>query len=301
MASVSVILPTYNRRAYLERAIGSVIRQTFSDWELIIVDDGSSDGTADFLRALNNDWSRPQPLRLLTLTNGGVSRARNQGVQQAKSDWIAFLDSDDEWLPERLARQVPLTTNFQMIHAEEIWVRDGVRVNQAQKHRKSGGRIFSRCVDLCCVAPSATLVRKDLFLALGGFREDFPICEDYDLWLRITAVHAVGFIPEPLIVKYGGHDDQLSRRFHSMDYFRVKALQPFLSDARLSYIERLHVARTMVKKCEVLLNGYRKHVNLRDSMTVNEWHTQALNALTQVHSTHSAADRRPRSLANGIL
>ena len=292
MSLVSVIIPTFNRRSVLERALNSVLKQTFSDWELIVVDDGSTDETQSFF----GEWLKqveshhPQhhsKICILRTTNGGVSRARNFGVQNSSSPWIAFLDSDDEWLPEKLERQLPLTSSFQLVHGEEIWMRNGVRVNAMKKHAKGGGEIFDRCVELCCISPSTTMLSRTLFTRMNGFREDFPVCEDYELWLRITSEMPVGFVSEPVQIKYGGNPDQLSLSFPAMDFYRVKALLPFVA--------RENVARNILKRCDILLKGYVKYPNPSHQSLVISWRQVALNALTHIQSTHSAAERLPRS------
>lgn len=256
MPKISVIIPAHNRAWSLERAVRSVFAQSFSDWELWLVDDASTDTTPELASRLAVEDDRVRVLR--SPTNEGVSRARMRGVAAAAGEWLAFLDSDDEWLPKKLERQVRLAADYQWIHANEIWMRDGQVVRQQAKHRKSGGRIFSRCVEICCVSPSATLVRRDTFERVGGFRADFTVCEDYDLWLRLAVEHEAGFIEEPMIVKHG-HDDQLSMRYPAMDFFRVKALVEFLRDPRLTPAERLAVRTSAESRCEILLKGYAKH------------------------------------------
>lgn len=297
MPKVSVIIPTYNRVQTLERAFKSVLAQSECDWELLIIDDGSTDGTADFVR----QWLEQHPdkhtnadrIRFFsTTTNRGVSAARNFGVTRARAPWIAFLDSDDEWLPDKLEKQLALTPHFSLIHGEEIWIRRGVRVNAMDKHKKSGGRIFKRCVDLCCVSTTTVMVNREVFLAHRGFREDFPVCEDYELWLRWSANHEVGFIETPVVLKYGGHADQLSLMYRGMDYYRVKALAPFLNTSEfvenLGTEERQHVASTLLKKCEILIKGFHKHGNLNRLAEVEKYRTLALNFLTQNRSSVGA-------------
>jgi glycosyltransferase involved in cell wall biosynthesis len=297
MPLISVIIPTHNRRGVLARALDSVTRQTHPEWELIVVDDGSTDDTWGFLQGwLAGQRQRlPQTIRLERTVNGGVSKARNLGVRLARGEWLAFLDSDDEWLPRKLELQAGLTPRFTLIHGEEIWIRRGARVNPMKKHAKSGGRIFSRCVDLCCVSPSTAMVNKQVFLNAGGFREDFPVCEDYALWLKIAARHEAGFIGTPLITKYGGHEDQLSLRYKAMDLFRVRALAAVLNEDSLTPVERCHAAETMLSKCDILLRGYEKHGNTSNVREVQDLREAARNALTEVQSTHSAAERLPRS------
>lgn len=255
---VSVIIPTYNRAQTIERAVNSVLGQTMGNLELIVVDDGSTDETQEILKKF-------QYIRVISTENQGVSRARNLGVQAAKGSWVAFLDSDDEWLPEKLAKQfheASLKPECQLVHGDEIWIRNGVRVNPMKKHAKSGGDIFENALKLCCISPSTAMIKKSLFEELGGFREDFPVCEDYDLWLKVTARHPVAYVDDFLIKKYGGHEDQLSRRYKAMDYWRVVSMLDLLENSPLSEKKWEMLFKEVQKKSDILLKGYRKHQNL---------------------------------------
>ena len=202
-------MPTFNRAHCLERAIDSVLDQTFRDYELIVVDDGSTDHTADLLKRYDDS------LKSIHQQNRGVSAARNTGIRAARGELIALLDSDDCWLPTKLERQVDFFETHpqaQVCQTEEIWIRNGRRVNPKRRHRKFSGLIFEKSLPLCLVSPSAVMLRKSLFDQVGLFDERLPACEDYDLWLRITWKYPVDLILAPLIVKHGGHADQLSRR-----------------------------------------------------------------------------------------
>lgn len=296
---VSVIIPTHNRASVLRRALDSVLCQDFNDFEVIVVDDGSTDSTFDLIEL----WQKQSAfsIRYFKTENRGVSAARNFGAREARGLWLAFLDSDDEWLPHKLSAQMNLTKEFRWVHGEEVWIRNGVRVNAMKKHAKAGGRQFLRSVELCCISPSTVLIERELFASAGGFREDFPVCEDYELWLRLAAREEIGFISEPLIRKYGGHDDQLSRRYKAMDFFRVKALRPFLSSWSIGPEERKEVARSIAARCEILLKGFEKHDNRKDRDYVRLWAEEARNALTACQSIHSAAERRPRSESSFTL
>lgn len=277
MNPISVIIPTYNRANTLERALDSVLKQSFTGWELIICDDGSKDHSLELIA----NWIKSHDLngRKVTVlqneSNRGVSYSRNRASTHANGSWLAFLDSDDEWLPDKLSLQMKWLSehewNVPLVHGEEIWIRNGVRVNPMKKHAKSGGRIFNRCVDLCCISPSAAVIKRKLLLELGGFREDFPVCEDYDLWLKVCSRFAVGFIETPIVKKFGGHADQLSASLPAMDYFRVKALIPYLESPNLSPDERRHVGQTIQKKCEILLRGYKRHNNVNKYDEVESW------------------------------
>ncbi|MES9888132.1 MAG: glycosyltransferase family A protein, partial [Candidatus Sedimenticola sp. 6PFRAG1] len=222
---ISVVIPTHNRATVLERALASVLTQTHPAMEVIVVDDGSEDRTRELLA------QKFPSVRYLHQPNQGVSSARNLGIANARGDWIAFLDSDDEWLPGKLQAQKELLSNhpdIRICHTEEIWIRDGKRVNQMKKHTKQGGVIFRHCLPLCVISPSSVMIHRDVFEQVGVFDESLPACEDYDLWLRICARYPVAFIEQPQINKYGGHDDQLSRRHWGMDRFRLQALEKII-------------------------------------------------------------------------
>ena len=262
---VDIVIPFHNRRQLLKKAVLSVKRQTFKDWFLWLVDDGSEDAGAEFIR---ETFQGHLPFELLSFQkNQGVSAARNKGVRQGQREWIAFLDSDDEWLPEKLETQInyiKANPSYSFVHSNEIWLKEGRIFPQKKKHKKEGGRIFIRSLALCCVSPSAVLVKRSLLEEIGLFREDFPVCEDYDLWLRVTSRFPVGFVQQPLIVKHGGHSDQLSQKYKAMDYWRIKALQPFLQDPFITEKERGEVQITLIKKCQILLKGYEKYKNLKN-------------------------------------
>lgn len=264
MSFVSVIIPTYNRRLPLERAVASVVQQSYSDWELIVIDDGSTDQTPEWLHA-HPLFSGTNPKgRVIRTENQGVSRARNLGIEAAQGEWIALLDSDDEWHVDKLKTQLDYAASHPhqpLIHGEEIWVRNGVRVNQCKHHQKYGGRVFAACVPLCTISPSTVIIQRGLFTELGAFNEEFPVCEDYEMWLRFTCCHEVGLVTTPVVTKYGGHADQLSHRYKAMDYWRVIALRAHLKNPLISESERQLVKRTMVDKCKILLRGYEKHNN----------------------------------------
>ncbi len=253
--NISVIIPTYNRAHVLARAVQSVIDQTLSAQEIIVVDDGSTDNTAELMAR-----QFPQCI-YIQQPNLGVSAARNTGIKAANGDWLAFLDSDDEWLPTKLEAQRNLLQqqpDIRICHTEEIWIRNGKRVNQMHKHAKSGGHIFQKCLPLCVISPSSVLIQRSLFDEVGLFDEQLPACEDYDLWLRICATHPIAFVEQPQIKKYGGHADQLSQRHWGMDRFRIKALEKIIASGRLDDADRGAVVQTLISKVEILAQGARK-------------------------------------------
>ncbi len=260
---ISVVIPTYNRSQTLTRAIKSVLAQTYQDFDLWIVDDGSTDSTEQLVKSFSAEHSA---IFYLKQDNKGVSAARNFGVSKSSGDWIAFLDSDDEWLPNRLESQVRMieaNPELPLIHGEEIWVRKGKRVNPKFIHQKFGGHIFEKCLPLCLISPSASLIRRDVLSEVGGFDEDYVVCEDYDLWLKITSLYPVGFISDPIIVKYGGHEDQLSVRYFAMDYYRITAMDRITKIRDLSQDSYFAVRDEIAKKSKILLKGYLKHQNMQ--------------------------------------
>lgn len=257
--AVSVIIPTFDRLPMLQEAIGSVRAQTFGDFECLVVDDGSTDGTAPAVEKVAAADAR---VRLLKQENRGVSAARNRGVEASRAPLVAFLDSDDLWHPEKLSRQVEvMQEGWALCHTDEVWLRRGARVNQRKRHAKGGGWQFVRSLELCCISPSAAVVRRDALEEAGGFDEDFPVCEDYDLWLRMTARWPVAFIAEPLTIKRGGHPGQLSASRWGMDRWRARAIEKLLEadglleGLRQAALEELH------SKCDVLISGFARRGN----------------------------------------
>lgn len=256
---IDVIIPTYNRAPVILNAIESVLNQSYQDLTLYIIDDGSTDDTQRVLQKLKN---HPK-IRLIKQDNLGVSGARNTGIKSSHSDWIALLDSDDTWLPEKLQTQVEylkIHKNYRFVHSEELWIRNGIRVNPKIKHQKSSENLFIRSLDFCLISPSTTLIRRNLLEEYALFDESFTVCEDYDLWLKIISREQIGFIEKPLTLKHGGHADQLSTQFVAMDYWRIKSLvNLYVSD--LSDEKKIQIKKVVQKKSEILLKGYLKHGN----------------------------------------
>ncbi len=255
---VTAVIPSYNRRHTLARALQSVCEQSSPVDEIVLVDDGSTDDS----RAMVAE--RFPQVRIIRQPNRGVSAARNRGIAAASGEWIALLDSDDCWLPQKIERIRAAWASDPgqvLFHSDEIWVRRGTRVNPMHKHRKSGGWIFRHCLPVCAISPSAAVIRRSTLLELGLFDESLPACEDYDLWLRLCHRYPVHYIDEPLIVKYGGHDDQLSQRYAAMDRFRARALHGLLQRANLHPDDYRAAADELRSRLEILLRGARKHGN----------------------------------------
>jgi len=264
---ISVIIPTFNRLDLLKRAIESVLNQSIKPYDIIVVDDGSTDDTSEMIQ------QKYKSINLIQQKNSGVSAARNNGIKNAQGDWIALLDSDDEWGENKLEEQVNnLTDNpkYEFCHTNEIWIRNGIRVNQKKRHKKYGGFIFDKCLDICRISPSSVLFNKNILNHVGSFDEKLPVCEDYDLWLRITADYEILFIDKPLIVKYGGHNDQLSNSVEAIERFRIKALQSLLENSDLSKNNRIHAIEMIIKKLNIYLKGLVKRKKHDEAKKVAE-------------------------------
>jgi glycosyltransferase involved in cell wall biosynthesis len=255
MPAVSVIIPTYNRVAMVREAIESVLAQSYADRELIVVDDGSTDETEAAIASLI-----PQ-LTYVYQEHRGVSAARNRGASLARGKYLAFLDSDDLWLKDKLQRQMRFMESHpeaRICYTDEIWIRRGVRVNPMKKHRKYSGMIFPHCLPLCIISPSSALFARGLFEEAGMFDEALAVCEDYDLWLRIAARQPIYLVDEPLIVKRGGHADQLSRSRTGQDRYRIAAIEKLLRGGQLTAGQRALTVKELVRKCSIYGNGCMK-------------------------------------------
>ena len=255
---ISVVIPTYNRYKVLKRALKSVFAQTHSPFEVIVVDDGSTDTTEQITQDFPN-------IKYFYQENKGVSSARNLGIEKVTSNWIAFLDSDDEFHVDKLKEQTVFhkeNPDILMSYTDELWIRDNIEVKIPKKFRKFGGEIFQECLSHCIIAPSATLIHKELLNRVGVFDENLEVCEDYDLWLRIAKNHQIGLIDKKLITKYAGHEDQLSFKYWGMDRFRVKSLEKLLKSNTENRI--ITLKNELIKKYTLLLKGALKHDRFRD-------------------------------------
>lgn len=258
---VSVIIPTYNRASWLKGAIDSVLEQTFTNFELLIIDDGSTDDTREIIANYGVQ------VKYFYQPNKGPSAARNSGIKKARADLITFLDSDDRWLKNKLQTQVDLMITdpgIKICYTDEIWIRRGKKVNPKKIHQKYSGWIYQKCLPLCIISPSSVMIYREVFDKVGLFDESLLVCEDYDLWLRISQRYPITFINEPLIIKNGGHEDQLSQRLWGMDRFRVKALEKMLQENSVSTEDKQATIDILIKKCTILANGCFKRSKIEE-------------------------------------
>jgi glycosyltransferase involved in cell wall biosynthesis len=258
----SVIIPCYNRVNFLRRALVSVSKQRLSPTEVIVIDDGS---ISPLEKELGTEFPRTVWYRQ---ENQGVSSARNLGIQKAHCPWVAFLDSDDEWQPEKLERQIRFHKSHPTIlasHTDEVWIRNGNQVLPPKYLNKTPEELFKRSLERCLICPSSVLLHHSIFEKFGGFDNDLPVCEDYDLWLRVLLEESFGYIDEKLVVKHGGHSDQLSRQNWGMDRFRVRSLEKLVEKAGFSNSKQEAILSILVQKCKILAEGFRKHDKNKES------------------------------------
>jgi glycosyltransferase involved in cell wall biosynthesis len=265
---ISVIIPTHNRRAMLREALASVMAQRGAifdpdfdaTFEVIVVDDGSTDGTWQDLSCYDLSAERGN-IRAVRTERRGPAAARNRGISMARGKLIAFLDSDDLWMPEKLARQglfMRANPDCAISQTAETWRRDGRRINPGRRHRKRPGDIFIDALRTCLISPSAAILRRELLDDVRGFDEDMAACEDYDLWLRILARHEAGLLDEPLVIRRAGHPGQLSATVVALDRFRILALAKLLGDVSLGAAKRTAVAEAMAEKCLIYGKGLER-------------------------------------------
>lgn len=254
---VSVIIPTYNRAQRLGKAIDSVLAQSHQDFELIVVDDGSEDNTDELIENYNSD------IVYIRQENSGAAAARNRGIEKARYNLLAFLDSDDWFAENKLKTQIEAMSqnpSCLISHTNEIWYRNGQILNQKLKHKKSSGDIFARSLELCAVGMSTIMIHKEIFDRYGFFDEGYPCCEDYEFWLRISAEEKFLLVEEPLTSKDGGRDDQLSAIYRTgMDKFRIKAIMKTLASGRLTEEQTGIARRELERKCRIYGTGCIKH------------------------------------------
>jgi len=252
-------------------AVKSVLAQRNAKFELIVVDDGSTDGTWDVLTqtaAVANDHAQWEMMRIERTPNRGPAAARNTGVAMAAARFVAFLDSDDLWLPHKLNRQIGFMREhreYAISQTEEVWMRNGRRVNPGARHRKRAGDLFADSLLTCLISPSAVIIRTDLLRESGGFDEDMAAAEDYDLWLRLLPDHEVGLVDEQLVIRRAGHPGQLSATVPALDRFRVLALLKLLARENLAPERRIKVCEVLSEKCAIYAKGLKRRARVDEA------------------------------------
>jgi len=269
----SVIIPTYNRKDFLKIALDSVLNQTFINYEIIVVDDGSTDDTERIVMEIKNE-----KINYIYQKNQGPASARNKGIKKARGQFICFLDSDDRFCQEKLAttyEYIKKYPEYAIFHTDEIWYRNGCLLSEKKHHRKPSGKTFGQALKLCCISPSTVAIEKGVFQEIGYFDEQLPACEDYDLFLRISAQYPILLIPVALTIKQGGHNDQQSKKYPAMDRFRIYAIDKLLRYNSLRKDYRLLALDELKNKCRIYKNGALKRNKTKEAeycgQLVDEW------------------------------
>jgi glycosyltransferase involved in cell wall biosynthesis len=240
MPAVSVVVPAFNAQDFIVETLESVVKQTYSDLDIIVVDDGSTDATRERVAAMGRG------VTLLTQKNGRAAKARNAGAAAGDSEWIAFLDADDLWLPDKLERQLARASAtaapFVFTDRLNIGAKGPLPERQSEIQPLREGDIFETLLHGNFITTSTVLLRRDVFNSMGGFSEDpdLPPAEDWDLWLRVVEHHAAAACHEPL-VKYRHHQMGASRNVERMNRARSLVVARALAlrrGRRLSQIRR---------------------------------------------------------------
>ncbi len=263
---ITAVIPTYNREKLLPKAINSVLKQSIRVDELIIIDDGSNDDTLKILKKYKD-------IRVIKTKNLGVSHARNTGIKSAKNSWIAFLDSDDIWMKDKIEKQIKFHKRNPAIlfsHTQERWIRGDKEIKYPKSLKKPQGECFLENSSTCKIAASSVLVHKSIFEDVGYFDENLRVCEDYDMWLKISYKYKIGLIEENLITKYAGHP-QLSSSIFAIDRYHIFSLMNFL-DTEF----RDEIQKEIEKKCHILKKGALKHDNQEILKMVRDIQSQIL-------------------------
>jgi glycosyltransferase involved in cell wall biosynthesis len=263
---VSVVIPTRDRAAMVMRAVASVLAQTHTALDIVVVDDGSCDDTAARLATLADT-------RLRVCSHGvgrGVSAARNTGLAAARGTYLALLDSDDAWLPEKTERQLAFMRErgLAISQTQEIWMRGGRRVNPGAASRKPDGFFFEAALKSCLISPSTVLFTREYWEDVGGFDESLPACEDYDLWLRTLVRYPVGLLDAFLAVRHGGRADQLSMSYIGQDLFRIRAMIKLLRQPELTDWHRACIEKELGRKAALYAKGCLKRDRPEEAMRV---------------------------------
>lgn len=278
---ISVIIPVFNREEFIKDSVLSVINQTYKNFELIIYDDGSFDKTEEVVNKIISFYPKYKIRYIKNPKNNGPSFARNRGVELSNGEFIAFLDSDDLWLKNKLKVQVEkmLENNWDICQTDEIWIRNGKRVNPHKKHQKISGNIFEKALDLCIVSPSAVMMKKKLFIEFGGFDESLPACEDYDLWLRISSKVPIYLIEKKLVIKRGGHEDQLSKAIPCLDKYRIYSIEKILKTNNLTKEQRQMAISKLFQKCNIYTSGLKKRGQIDEAERIEKLYRMYENTI----------------------
>jgi len=258
-----VVVPLYNKQAYVRRCVDSVLSQTFGDFELIIVDDGSTDESADIASAYHD--SR---IRLIRQANGGVSVARNRGIAEARGKWVAFLDADDEWLPRKLEKVADCAAKFPQagaIYGRTAQIKGGQQIIPAAKTAAEPLLVDYLSLvtfDGPAMNSSSTAIRADVFNSAGTFPEGVKITEDLDMWLRVACTTEVVHIPEVLSIYHLDAGESNWQYCRDWEPYWISTYKRWLMDGRIPQhliraAEAYHQSFLLARSIGLALEGRR--------------------------------------------
>ena len=225
MISVSIVIPAYNAQEYIREAVDSALSQTYRHTEVIVVDDGSTDQTTEILQEFG------QSIRLISQKNAGTAEACNAGVSAAKGEWVAFLDADDQWLPEKLERQVSRCARFAISHTDSICFGANLQkeIRRSALQEMYFGRVLEKILIANFITKSTVMVARDVYVSAGGFSRAYDAVEDWPLWMKICADYDLGYVAEPL-TRYRVHPQSKSMRARATDTAHMRIIHDAFSE-----------------------------------------------------------------------
>ena len=255
---ISIIIPSYNRANLLIRSINSALNQTYKNFELIVVDDGSTDNTKKLLEPYIN----AKKIKYFYQKNRGPSSAKNMGMKSAKGDYLAFLDSDDEWLPKKLEKQLELferstNPNLGFVGCNSLIINEKNNKKQIYKTPRKKNAFYALLVNNFIWSCSSIMIKGSIIDQIGFFDENLSIGEDWDMWIRITQKYDFDFVDEPLF-KYYVHNANITNAITIRK--KEKYLQ-YISDKYIKYFEnnpKLYSRRLRYDGTRYVLSGNLK-------------------------------------------
>lgn len=267
MPLVSVIIPAYNAQGFLARAIRSVREQTFTDFEIVVVDDGSTDGTGETAQGFDG-------VRYVLQPHLGEAATRNRGLDEAAGEFVAFLDADDEWLPQKLAHQLKFMKSLEssFSYTDSYLVRDGRRQRYSALARPRQGQILEALIDdwleQAFITNNTVVAARALLQSVGGFERGLPTASnaDYGLWLKLALSGTrFDYLDEPLAVYHRGHSSDSSDAVAMVERHRL-ALEYFSSEYDFTADGRERIARALVRSSATLAVELLKQHRFREAV-----------------------------------
>jgi glycosyltransferase involved in cell wall biosynthesis len=226
--AVAVVIPTYNRNSKLQRAVDSVLRQTYENWELYVVNDAPENSIQDVIP----DDDRIE--RIQHDENKGAPAARNTGIKMGKTPYIAFLDDDDAWKPEKLERQVNVFQELSRDYGLVYTGRDIIENDSVVKthHPNATGDVFTELLGGNFIPSETPMIRRECIEQIGGFDTELESSQDCDLWLRIARYYKVSAVPDSLAIAYQGHEDRISKNMRRKYSGKMRFINKYREDLK---------------------------------------------------------------------